>query len=234
MKKFALTIKGDFALFTDPYSKIGGEKFSYNIPTYEAIKGIIRSVFWKPTIVWVIDRVRIMNQIKTISKSVRPLAYGGNDTAPTIALYVYLTNVEYQVEFHYEWNESRIDLVKDRKELKYNEMVERFIKKGGHRDIFLGTRECQGFVLPCNFGEGVGYYDGLDEMPFSLMFHSFGWPNENKIKSEQDKFITKLWKPTMRHGVIEFENPDNCTIKRVVRQLNAEQVETLGIDYQVN
>ena len=28
------------ALFTDPVTKIGGEKFSYQVPTYEALKGI--------------------------------------------------------------------------------------------------------------------------------------------------------------------------------------------------
>ena len=28
--------------------KIGGEKFSYQVPTYEAIKGIIKSIYWNP------------------------------------------------------------------------------------------------------------------------------------------------------------------------------------------
>jgi len=29
-------VTGRYALFTDPLTKIGGEKFSYQIPTYEA------------------------------------------------------------------------------------------------------------------------------------------------------------------------------------------------------
>ncbi|GBD95150.1 CRISPR-associated protein [bacterium BMS3Abin06] len=32
---------GKYALFTDPLTKIGGEKCSYHIPTYEALKGIV-------------------------------------------------------------------------------------------------------------------------------------------------------------------------------------------------
>ena len=33
------------ALFTDPLSKIGGEKCSYHVPTYEALKGIAKSIY---------------------------------------------------------------------------------------------------------------------------------------------------------------------------------------------
>ena len=31
---------GDYALFSDPVMRVGGEKASYQIPTYEALKGI--------------------------------------------------------------------------------------------------------------------------------------------------------------------------------------------------
>jgi len=56
---------GRYALFTDPLTRIGGEKYSYQVPTYEALKGILSSVYWKPTIVWVIDKVRVMKAIRT-------------------------------------------------------------------------------------------------------------------------------------------------------------------------
>ena len=49
------TVFGRYALFTDPLSKTGGEKCSYQIPTYQALKGITESIYWKPTITWVID-----------------------------------------------------------------------------------------------------------------------------------------------------------------------------------
>ena len=52
---------GRFALFADPLTKIGGEKCSYHIPTYEALKGIAKSIYWKPTLIWVIDEARVMN-----------------------------------------------------------------------------------------------------------------------------------------------------------------------------
>ncbi len=42
---------GRFALFTDPLTKIGGEKCSYHLPTYEALKGVCKSIYWKPTFI---------------------------------------------------------------------------------------------------------------------------------------------------------------------------------------
>ena len=53
MKKHRNTIEyevyGDYALFSDPVMRVGGEKSSYSIPTYEAVKGITESIYWKPT-----------------------------------------------------------------------------------------------------------------------------------------------------------------------------------------
>ena len=53
------SVVGDYALFSDPITRVGGEKCTYQIPTYEALKGILSSVYWKPTIIWYIDKVRV-------------------------------------------------------------------------------------------------------------------------------------------------------------------------------
>ena len=103
---------GASALFTDILTKVGGERCTYMIPTYEALKGILQSVYWKPTIVWVIDKVRVVNQIKTVRRGVRPIKYsdGSND----LAYYTYLDDVCYQVKAHFEWNLNRPELECDR------------------------------------------------------------------------------------------------------------------------
>ncbi|MEL7655675.1 MAG: CRISPR-associated protein Cas5, partial [Bacillota bacterium] len=51
---------GKYGLFSDPITRVGGEKLSYQVPTYQALKGILESVYWKPTLIWYIDEVRIM------------------------------------------------------------------------------------------------------------------------------------------------------------------------------
>ena len=75
----------------------------------------------------------------------------------------------YQVRAHFEWNMNRVELEKDRNENKHHNIAKRMIERGGRRDIFLGTRECQGYVEPCRFGEGKGYYDQSGEIPYTLM-----------------------------------------------------------------
>ena len=144
--KVEFKVYGKYALFTDPLTKIGGEKCSYQIPTYEALKGIISSVYWKPTIVWIIDKVRVKMPIKTQTRSVKPVVYSGGNS---LAIYTYLAApsadeyVEYQVQAHFEWNKNREDLAKDRNENKHYFVAKRMIERGGRRDVFLGARECQ-------------------------------------------------------------------------------------------
>ncbi len=205
-------VTGRFALFTDPLTKIGGEKCSYHIPTYEALKGIAKSIYWKPTFVWVIDKMRIMRRIRTQSKSMKPLIYNGGNS---LAIYTYLTDVEYQVQAHFEWNLHRNDLAEDRDPDKHWHVAKRMVEKGGRQDIFLGTRDCQGYVEPCTFGEGNGECDGCGELAYGLMFHGFDYPDETGTKELHSRF----WRPVMQNGVVTFPKPEECAIRKFVREM---------------
>lgn len=218
-------VRGRYALFTDPLTRIGGEKYSYQVPTYEAVKGILSSVYWKPTIVWIIDKIRVMKQIRTQPRGVKPIKYssGGND----LSIYTYLADVEYQVQAHFEWNYKRTDLEKDRNEDKHFKIAQRMIERGGRRDIFLGTRECQGYVEPCEFGTDKGFYDNYGEMSFGLMFHGFDYPDEYKPA----EFWARFWRAKMTNGIIEFPKPDNTKeiIRKFVRPMKANPPNTVGL-----
>ena len=216
-------VYGKYALFTDPLTKIGGEKCSYQIPTYEAIKGIVSSVYWKPTIVWIIDKIRVMKAIRTQTQSAKPIDYSGGNS---LAIYTYLSDVEYQMQAHFEWNLHREDMAKDRNENKHYFVAKRMIGKGGRRDIFLGTRECQGYVEPCKFGEGKGFYDNYGELSFDLMFHGFDYPDEIG-KSE---FYSRFWRPKMVNGIVNFIRPEDCTIRKFVRSMKAKPPTSIGLE----
>ncbi len=207
---------GRFALFTDPLTKIGGEKCSYHIPTYEALKGIAKSIYWKPTFIWVIDEVRIVNRIRTQTKGIKPLEFGGGNT---LAIYTFLMNIEYQVKAHFEWNLYRPELADDRNESKHHIIAKRMLNRGGRQDIFLGVRDCQGYVDHCDFGSGQGYYDGAGELAFGLMFHGFDYPDE----TGRNDIHTRFWRPTMVDGVITFARPEDCQIKKFVRPMEAKR-----------
>lgn len=206
---------GDYALFSDPVMRVGGEKASYQIPTYEALKGILHSIYWKPTIVWYIDKVRVMNPIQTEVKGIRPIKYnGGND----LSFYTYLKDCRYQVQAHFEWNENRPELIGDRNENKHHNIAKRMIEKGGRRDIFLGARECQGYVEPCEFGSGKGAYDEMPELAFGLMYHGITYADEAYSDETKNRMTVRFWYPTMKKGVITFPRPEECTITKTVRE----------------
>lgn len=206
---------GDYALFSDPVMRVGGEKASYQIPTYEALKGILHSIYWKPTIVWYIDKVRVINPIQTEVKGIRPIKYnGGND----LSFYTYLKDCRYQVQAHFEWNENRPELIGDRNENKHHNIAKRMIEKGGRRDIFLGARECQGYVEPCEFGSGKGAYDEMPELAFGLMYHGITYADEAYSDETKNRMTIRFWYPTMKKGVITFPRPEECTITKTVRE----------------
>ncbi len=213
MKKntIAFRVTGRYALFSDPVTRVGGEKCTYSIPTYQALKGICESIYWKPSIIWVVDKCRIINRIKTESKGIRVPNYVDRKKND-LSVYTYLKDVEYRVQAHFEWNENRPELAEDRDEKKHYLIAKRMLARGGRRDIFLGTRECQGYVEPCLFDEGSGAYDkkGNEDLTvsFGIMVHGITYPDE----SGTNEMKTRLWDARMYNGVIDFIRPDECTM----------------------
>ena len=105
----------------------------------------------------------------------------------------------------------------------------RSVQKGGRRDIFLGTRECQGYVEPCEFGSGEGFYDGYGEWNMGYTFHGFTYPDENK----DHDFVARFWSPVMTDGIIEFERPDSRQLdRRIIRQNRNVKEFVLGSNLQ--
>ncbi len=218
-------VTGNYGLFSDPVMRIGGEKCSYQVPTYEALKGILMSVYWKPTLIWYIDKVRIMNPIQMEVKGIRPIKYhGGND----LAYYTYLKDCRYQVQAHFEWNENRPELAKDRNENKHHEIAKKMIRKGGRRDIFLGARECQGYVEPCVFGEGAGAYDSTPSLAFGLMYHGLTYADEAYSEETAHSMTANFWYPVMEKGIITFPRPEECPLHKFLRPMEMKSFgETL-------
>ncbi|MCD8050405.1 MAG: type I-C CRISPR-associated protein Cas5c [Clostridiales bacterium] len=217
-------VSGDYGLFSDPIMRVGGEKCTYQVPTYEGLKSILSSIYWKPTIIWVVDAVWVMNQIQTEVKGIRPIKYatGGND----LSYYTYLKNCRYQVRAHFEWNKNRPELAGDRNEEKHHNIAKRMIQKDGRRDIFLGASECQGYVEPCVFGEGVGAYDELPELSFGLMYHGITYADEAYSLETANRMTARFWYPTMKNGVISFVRPEDCPLTKTLRSM---EIKPFGV-----
>lgn len=230
---------GRYALFTDPLTRVGGEKSSYHLPTYEALKGICKSIYWKPTFIWCVDKVRILRRIRTQTRGMKPLDYisGGN----TLAIYTYLTGearsenpaditdgpgVEYQVRAHFEWNRHHAALAGDCIDGKHYAIAKRSLERGGRQDIFLGTRDCQGYVAPCAFGDGPGDYDNDGSLDYGLTFHSFDYPDE----TGSGRFGANFWRPKLVNGILTFPRPDDAR-QIVKKDIRAMQPRAFGVDH---
>jgi CRISPR-associated protein Cas5d len=168
-----------------------------------------------------------MRRIRTQTKGVKPLNMnGGNE----LSIYTFLTGesgeadtlypdkgVVYQVRAHFEQNVHQPCLKNDWIEGKHFAIAKRMLERGGRQDIFLGTRECQGYAVPRKFGEGKGAYDDVDEIAFGLMFHGFDYPDE----AGGDHLVKRFWIPVMKKGVVEFPRPEECpqNLRQVVRPM---------------
>ena len=127
---------------------------------------------------------------------------------------------------HFEWNENRPELAADRNENKHHNIARRMIAKGGRRDIFLGTRECQAYVEPCVFGEGTGVYDGFGELGFGLMYHGITYADEAYSEETQGKMTANFWHPVMRDGVITFPKPEECPLHKPLGEMDIKTFHT--------
>lgn len=211
---------GRYGLFTDPITKLGGEKSSYPIPTYQAIKGITESIYWKPTLTYIVDEIRVLNPIRMESKGIRPAVYtdsGGSN----LAYYSYLSRPCYEVKVHFVFNRHRPDLKHDWNENKHYQILKRCIERGGRRDIFLGARECQGYIEPCEYGRKAGAYDEMAELSFGTMVHGLSYPDE----TGKDELTVRLWQPVMKNGVITFIKPEDCLLTQPIKKMKKKIIE---------
>lgn len=63
-RSYSVRIRGDLACFTRPELKT--ERVSYSIPTPSALRGILEAILWKPAIVWRIESIQLLGEIRTI------------------------------------------------------------------------------------------------------------------------------------------------------------------------
>ncbi len=154
----ALRVWGAMACFTRPEMK--AERVSYDVITPSAARGILEAIYWKPAIVWIIDRIHVMKPIKF--KNVRrnevaskvPLGtvkQAMKDLQTPVELFVeddrqqragmILADVEYIIEAHFDLTD-KAGLGDDSQPSKHLDIFRRRAEKGQcFNQPYLGTRE---------------------------------------------------------------------------------------------
>ncbi|MCF8020288.1 MAG: type I-C CRISPR-associated protein Cas5c [Vallitaleaceae bacterium] len=159
---FKLEVFGEYALFTRPEFKV--ERVSYDVITPSAARGIIESIYYKPAIRWVIDKIHVYNEpeftnirrneVKSkasdsdAKKLMRNNGSGKGYIATTQDIQqrasMILKNVKYIIEAHFEVTDR---MGQDETIEKHYNIALRRMRKGQFYHMpYMGCRE-----FPANF-----------------------------------------------------------------------------------
>ncbi|MBQ8135799.1 MAG: type I-C CRISPR-associated protein Cas5 [Clostridia bacterium] len=233
-KGFRIIAEGDYALFTRPEMKL--ERVSYDVPPPGALEGMLKSVYWKPAIRYVIDKIVVFNPINFVNirrnevkdkVSLQNVKSQMNNKGGDPCIYIseertqrasmLLKNVRYGIEFHFEMTGIRSDN-DDEDEKKHYNIIKRRIEKGQYfRTPCFGCAEfpVKKLTLVEDFDLSeidksiieMGDHD-LGFMSYRVNFEDKGLPLNGNWDSPKfsDKATTAYYRPHIVNGVIDVRN----------------------------
>lgn len=226
---FRIIVEGDFACFTRPEMKV--ERVSYDVPTPGALEGLIKCIYWKPAIRFVIDKIVVFNPIEFINirrneiketvilskvrqqmrgEAVSPQIYASEARSQRGGML--LKNVKYGIEFHFEMTGIKSEREDDSEEKHYNILQRRLEKGQAFRQPCLGCREfsvsrielAKEFDYSRISTELKGDVD-LGYMLYKMNFTDKGLPLNDDWESPRfsDEADACYYRPHMQDGVID-------------------------------
>lgn len=137
-----IVVSGDFACFTNPATKV--ERVSYPVITASAAEGVLKSVYWKKEMRYVLNHLYVLKMGETLSLKTNELR-AFSETQPTSIQKertqrrnLILKDVSYMLDFEIE---SMLGTVRDR--IKHEEIFLRRMERGTYfRKPCLGLSEC--------------------------------------------------------------------------------------------
>lgn len=230
---FKIMVDGDYACFTRSEFKV--ERVSYDVPTPGALEGMLKSVYWKPAIEYVIDKIIVFNPIdfinirrnevkkKVLLSAVRGQMNGkGKDPSIYTAecrsqrASMILKNVRYGIEFHFELTGIK-DEAETESENKHYSIIKRRLEKGQQfRTPCLGCSEfpVRSITLVEDFDLNLINSDiaasgdvDLGFMSYKVRFQDGGKPVNGDWENPKfsDKAVTEYYRPHMVGGVIDVQ-----------------------------
>ena len=226
---FKIMVKGDYAAFNRPEMKV--ERVSYDVPTPGALEGLIKSVYWKPAIRYVIDKIIVFNPITFINvrrnevkekiklQSVQKSMKNGTGDATIYTKdminqrgSMILKDVCYGVELHFELTGIQSDHDDESEEKHYNILLRRLRNGQQFRQPVLGCREfpvksielVEEFSLE-NVSDTLKGDTDLGFMLYHMKFEDGGHPKDNdwEKRNFSDKADALFYRPHMIDGVID-------------------------------
>lgn len=227
---FKIMVEGPYALFSRPEMKV--ERVSYDVPTPGALEGLLKCVYWKPAIRYVIDQIVVFNPITFINirrnevkekisySSVKKEMNGTGDATLCTKDCInqragmILKNVRYGIAFHFELTGLQCEREEGKEEKHYNILLRRLKNGQCFRQPFLGCREfsvsklelVEEFpmeqIAPTILEKGN---TDLGFMLYRLQFQDGGIPKENDWEKGlySDTAEPVFYRPHLVNGIID-------------------------------
>jgi len=227
---FKILIEGDYACFTRPEMKV--ERVSYDVPTPGALEGLLKSIYWKPAIRYVIDEIVVFNPIRfanirrnEVKDKVSLTNVKRKMKAPTTDVSIYadesrnqrasmiLKNVCYGVAFHFELTHLRDDHETEGEKKHYNILKRRLENGQCFRTPCLGCSEFP--VKRLQIVENFDYaavdasLRDAEDLDLGYMLYRMQFEDEGKpVKGDwenpvfSDRAHAVYYRPHLQKGVI--------------------------------
>ena len=230
---FKIIVEGDYACFSRPEMKV--ERVSYEVPPPGALEGMLKSIYWKPAIRYVIDKIIVFHPIdfvnirrnevkdKVLFRAVKnqmngkggePCLYTSEIRSQRASMI--LKNVKYGIEFHFELTGFKNEKEEDGENKHFNIIKRRLEKGQWFRTPCLGCSEFPAtrIQLVEEFDENLinsavlemGDVD-LGYMSYRVAFADEGKPINGNWDDPKfsDRASTIYYRPHMINGVIDVK-----------------------------
>ena len=211
-----LEVWGPYAVFSRPELKV--ERYSYDVLTPSAARGIVEAVYFHPGLKWHIDRIYVLNPIRFVSvrrnevaskisgRNVRQAAQGGGQplylaTPQEIVqrASLLLQDVHYVIEAHFDMTDKAAPSDNPG---KFQDIVKRRMERGQcYHTPYFGCRE-----FPAYFQRWTGgSIPTIDESrDLGLMLYDFDY-------SDPQNITPTYFHAQLEHGVL---NTRDCEVFR--------------------
>ena len=211
-----LEVWGPYALFSRPELKV--ERYSYDVLTPSAARGIVEAVYFHPGLKWHIDRIYVLNPIRFVSvrrnevaskisgRNVRQAAQGGGQplylaTPQEIVqrASLLLQDVHYVIEAHFDMTDKAAPSDNPG---KFQDIVKRRMERGQcYHTPYFGCREFPAFFQRWTGGSIPTIDESRD---LGLMLYDFDY-------SDPQNITPTYFHAQLEHGVL---NTRDCEVFR--------------------
>lgn len=211
-----LEVWGPYALFSRPELKV--ERYSYDVLTPSAARGMVEAIYYHPGLKWHIDRIYVLNPIRFVSvrrnevaskisgRNVRQAAQGGGQplylASPQEIVQrasLLLQDVHYVIEAHFDMTDKAAPSDNPG---KFQDIVKRRMERGQcYHTPYFGCRE-----FPAYFQQWTGgSIPTIDESrDLGLMLYDFDY-------SDPQNITPTYFRAQLEHGVL---NTRDCEVFR--------------------